>query len=289
MRRATGITLALGVVTACGGRRGPSVTLRFHPPAGAVYHYGLEQKTQISIESGPLAGLGMGKQRLTMRMFFTQTVKGAAPEGGTEVEVVFENMTMEMPGVPADQIAGELSKMNGLRSTVVYDERGTIVRSNFTPPPGLDPAVVSQMQSGVQSITFGFPDHPVRQGDSWTFATDLPLGQIPGADASKAGSAKTTVTVREIRLAGADTSVVLDLKTEFPKGPINVASGGQSGVLKLDGSLAGHQQFSITRGAILDGMIAGSTRMSMTGGMLGAKGMDMTTETETSIFLLPGK
>ena len=289
MRHGAAVSLALGLVTGCGGHSGPSVTLRFHPPTGAVYHYGLEQKTQISIESGPLAGLGMGKQRLTMRMFFTQTVKGAAPEGGTEVEVVFENMTMEMPGVPADQIASELSKMNGMRSTVVYDERGTIVRSTFTPPPGLDPAVASQMQTGVQTITFGFPDHPVRQGDSWTFTTDLPLGQIPGTDASKAGSAKTTVTVREIRFAGADTSVVLDLKTEFPKGPISVATGGQTGVLKLDGNLTGHQQFSITRGAILDGMIAGSTKMNMTGGVLGAKGMAMTTETETSIFLLPGK
>jgi len=283
------ISLALVMLTACGRHSGSSVTLRFHPPAGAVYHYGLEQKTQISIESGPLAGLGMGKQRLTMRMFFTQTVKGAAPEGGTEVEVVFENVTMEMPGVPTAQIASELSKMNGLRSTVVYDERGTIVRSTFTPPPGLDPAVASQMQNGVQSITFGFPDHPVREGDSWTVTTDLPLGQIPGADASRAGSATTTVTVREIRVAAADTSVVLDLKTEFPKGPINVATGGQTGVLRLDGSLAGHQQFSITRGAILDGLISGSTRMNMTGGVLGAKGMDMTTETETSIFLLPGK
>jgi hypothetical protein len=288
MRALPAISLALGV-TACGGGSGPSVTLRFHPPAGAVYHYGLEQKTQISIESGPLAGLGMGKQSMTMRAFFTQTVKGAAPEGGTEIEVVFESMTMEMPGVPADQIASELSRMNGMRSTVVYDEHGTIVRTNFTPPPGMNPEVASQMQSGVQTITFGFPDHPVRQGDSWTFNTDLPLGQVPGADASKAGSAKTTVTVREIRVTGADTSVVLDLKTDFPRGPINVTSAGQTGTLKLDGSLTGHQHFSITRGAILDGMIGGTTKMNMTGGMLGAKGMDMMTQTETSIFLLPGK
>src|SRR5689334_9868029 len=81
-------------VAACGGGA-PKVALRFHPPAGAVYHYALEQRTLISIESGPLAA--MGKQRLFMRVHFTQTVKGPT-EGGTEVDVVFESIEMEIPG-----------------------------------------------------------------------------------------------------------------------------------------------------------------------------------------------
>src|SRR5258705_13561274 len=108
-------------VAACGGG-GPKITLSFHPPSGAVYHYALEQRTQVSIESGPLAA--MGKQRVFMRIPFTQTVKGPARGGGTEVDVVFESMTMEMPGVAPDGIAGELARMNGLRSTIVSDERG---------------------------------------------------------------------------------------------------------------------------------------------------------------------
>jgi hypothetical protein len=56
----------------------------------------------------------------------------------------------------------------------------------------------------------------------------------------------------------------------------------------MDGSLSGHQQFSITRGAVLDGMIQGTTKITMSAAALG-RGMDMTTDTETSIFLLPGK
>ena len=287
MRYVTTIGLSLACLTAC-GKSGPSVTLRFHPPVGAVYHYGLEQRTEISIGSGPLAGIGAGKQRLTMRMFFTQTVKGSTPDGGTEIEVVFDNLTMEIPGVPTDRIAAELSKLNGMRSTVVYNQHGDIVRSNFTPPAGVPPEVANQMNQGVRTITFGFPDHPVRQGDSWSFSTELPMGEVPGTDASKAGSARTTVTVREIRLAAADTSVVLDLKTEFPKGPINMTFNGQTGTLKMDGTLAGHQQFSITRGAVLDGMIQGTTKINMSAAALG-RSMDMTTDTETSIFLLPGK
>ena len=280
-RHAAVLVVALA---ACGGG-GPKVTLSFHPPSGAVYHYALEQRTQVSIESGPLAA--MGKQRMFMRIPFTQTVKGPASGGGTEVDVVFETMTMEMPGVAPDVIAGELAKMNGLRSTIVYDERGKILRNTVTPVPGVPPDLLKGMSTGVQAMTFGFPDHPVGRGDSWTVTTELPLSQVPGANTSQAGPAKTTLTVREIRIAGADTSVVLDIRTEFPSGPIQVTAGGQSGTLKLEGGLTGHQQFSISRGAILDGTIKGNTKMHMANAMFGAKGMDVLTDTESSIFLLP--
>jgi hypothetical protein len=273
-------------VAACGGAgEGPKVTLRYHPPAGAVYHYALEQRTQIGFASGPLAA--MGKQKLFMRALFTQTVKGPASGGGTEVDVVFESITMEIPGVSPDVIARELAKMKGLRSTVVYDERGKVVRSNFAQAPGLSPDVANQMTTSVRSMTFGFPDHPVGRGDSWTVTTELPLAQVPGANASQAGPAQTTLQVREIGIAGSDTSVVLDIKTAFPPGPIQLTVGGQAGTLKLDGDLAGHQQFSISRGAILDGTIKGSTKMHVSTAMFGAKGMDMLTDTESSIFLLP--
>src|SRR5437773_11351111 len=99
MRRVHASALLLLATGACGGH-GPKVTLRYRPPAGAVYRYGLEQRTELRMESGPLAALG--KQHILIRMYFTQTVKGPASGGGTEADVVFESMTMEMPGVRRD-------------------------------------------------------------------------------------------------------------------------------------------------------------------------------------------
>jgi hypothetical protein len=284
-RPTTVLLLSVGVAACGGGGGGPKIALRFHPPVGAVYHYGLEQRTQLGMESGPLAA--MGKQQVRMRGEFTQTVKGPASGGGTEVEVVFESFTMEIPGVAPDVIARELAKMNGLRSTVVYDERGQIVRSDFAAAPGLSPDVANQMATSVRTMTFGFPEQPVGRGDSWTVTTELPLSQVPGANASQAGPAKTTLTVREFRIAGSDTSVVIDIKTAFPSGPIQLRFSGQAGTLKLDGELRGHQQFSISRGAILDGTIKGTTKMHVTTAMFGSKGIDMTSDTESSIVLLP--
>src|SRR6266581_7363909 len=284
MNQRHAVVVSLAVAAGGGGGGGPKVALRFHPPGGAVYHYALEQRTQVGIESGPLAA--MGKQRLFMRVHFTQTVKGPT-EGGTEVDVLFESMEMEIPGVSPDRIARELAKMNGLRSTIVYDQSGKVVRSNFEPAPGVPPDLTKQMSNGVQAMTFGFPDHPVGKGDSWTITTELPLPQVPGTNASQAGPAISTLTVREIRITGADTAVVVDIKTAFPSGPIHISSGGQSGTIQLEGDLAGHQQFSISRGAILDGTIKGSTKMHLASALFGAKGMDMVTDTESSIFLLP--
>src|SRR5881394_1660696 len=75
MRRVHASALLLLATGACGGH-GPKVTLRYRPPAGAVYRYGLEQRTELRMESGPLAALG--KQHILIRMYFTQTVKGPA-------------------------------------------------------------------------------------------------------------------------------------------------------------------------------------------------------------------
>src|SRR6266446_7038258 len=168
-RHAVVLSLAVAACGGCGG--GPKIALRFHPPAGAVYHYALEQRAQISILSGPLTA--MGKQHFFLRMPFTQTVKGPAREGGTEVEVVFESLTMEIPGVSPDRIARELAKVNGLRTTVVYDERGQIVRSNFVPALDLSPDVANQVETGIKAMTLGFPQQTVGRGDAWSITSEL--------------------------------------------------------------------------------------------------------------------
>ena len=283
------IVLAPLAVAAC-GRGGPKIPLRYHPPAGAVYHYALEQSTKVTMRSGPLTG--MGQQQLTMRMHFTQTIKGpTADGGGTEVQVVFDSTTVEMPGVPNDAAEREFAKMRGLRSTVVFDERARIVRSDFATQPGLTPEMANQMGAGIKAMTFAFPEQPVGRGDSWTISTELPLGQVPGADASSAGPARTTLTVREIRATPADTSVFLNIKTTFPTGPIQLALGalgglGQRARLKLSGALAGDQQFSLTRGSVVNGTVKGTITMNITAVMLGSRAMAMSSETESAIRLV---
>lgn len=284
------------VLTACRDRGtggGTKVTLRYHPPMGAVYHYALVQHNLMAMEAGPLAG--MGKQELAMRMHFTQTVKGpAAGEtgGGIVVEVTFDSTSMELPGVAPEMIAQQMARLRGLKSTVVFDERAQVLRTDFG-TANIPPEMKSQMASGIKAMTFAFPEQAVGQGDSWTVSTHLPIGQLPGAagagGADGAGPARTTLTVREIHIAGADTTVVLDIKTEFPTDPIELDIAGQRATLKLAGSLAGDQRFSLTRGAVLESTLKGKMRMNITAAALGQQEMVVSSDTEHTLRLVDGK
>jgi hypothetical protein len=288
-RHAVGLVL---VVAACGGRDaagrggGGTVTLRYHPPAGAVYPYALEQRTTVTMRSGPLRGAG--KQQLNMFMRFTQTVVGPV-QGGTEVQVVFDSTAMEMPGVTREVIAPEMAKLKGLRSRVVFDERAQIVSTDVAAHPGVPPELATQMGAGIKAMTFAFPEQPVRIGDSWTVTSELPVGQLPGTDASQAGAATTTLTVREIRASGSDTVVVLDIKTAFPSGPIQLVFAGQQATLTMSGALSGEQLFSLSKGAVVDASIKGTMTMNITAASLGTQAMVMETETENRLRLVDGK
>lgn len=277
------VSTALLPLAACSGdaRDSAKLVLRYHPPAGAVYRYALEQRHTMSMEAGPFGG--MGAQEVTLRMHFTQTVTGPVP-GGVEVRLTFDSTRMELPGVPAEMMARELERMRGLRSTVLFDERLQVVRADALPPSaGMAPEIAAQLGAGVKAIAMALPDGPVGRGDSWTVATDLPIGQLPGM--SGGSPSHTTLTVKEIRIDGADTTVLLDVATTFPGEPIQMEIAGQPTTLRLSGGMAGDQVFSLTRGAVVRGSLKGTMRMNVTGGPLGQQGMVLSSDTQTTLRL----
>jgi hypothetical protein len=95
------LTFTATALLALGGcRRGgssvPKVTLRYHPPAGAAYHYALDQQNTMKVEAGPMSA--MPEQTFRMRMFYTQLVAGPAQggqggAGGIAVTVTFDDST----------------------------------------------------------------------------------------------------------------------------------------------------------------------------------------------------
>src|SRR5204863_4064113 len=72
------IGAVLAVALAACGKSGPKVALRFHPPAGAVYHYALEQHSRIKFEAGPAPATV--ENQLTVPMTFTR--RAATPGAG---------------------------------------------------------------------------------------------------------------------------------------------------------------------------------------------------------------
>ncbi len=149
--------------------------------------------------------------------------------------------------------------------------------------PGVAPELSSQLAVGLKAMVFPLPEEPVGPGDSWTVATELPVGQLPGA--SRSGASRTKLTVREIRVAGSDTTVLLDVETTFPTDPIALTVGGQPATVRLSGSLAGDQVFSLSRGVVMSGTIKGTMKMNVSSAALGRQGMVLSSENQTSLKL----
>jgi hypothetical protein len=278
----------LAMIGGCrGGASGPKVTLRYHPPAGAAYHYALEQQNAMRIEGGPMGA--MPEQTFRMRMYYTQLVTGPA-HGGVAVTVTFDSTSLDGPGMSAGAMRPALDRMRGMRSDVVYDDRMHVLSAAFTGLTGAPSPVTEQLGSSMKSMTFPLPEGPVGIGDSWVAEHELPLGQA--LSASRSLKSRTKITVKEIQIAGADTSVVLGIETSFPNEPITLTQPGeggasQTGTLQLSGGLSGEQVYSLRRSAQVRAMMAGTIKMKS--GAAGRAEMTMAMTQQTSLRLTEAK
>ncbi len=279
----------LATIGGCrGGASGPKVTLRYHPPAGAAYHYALDQQNAMRFEGGPMGAVP--EQTFRMRMYYTQLVKGPAP-GGVAVTVTFDSTSLDAPGMGAGAMRPALDRMRGMRSDVVYDERMHVLSAAFTGLAGAPSPVTEQLGNSMKSMAFPLPEEPVGVGDSWVTEHELPLAQQALSTSSSLKS-RTRITVKEIQVVGADTAVLLGIETTFPDEPITLTQQGhggapQTGTLRLSGNLSGEQLYSLTRSAQVRAMMGGTIRMKS--GAAGQPEMTMAMTQQTSLQLTEAK
>ncbi len=277
---------ALAAVSACrGGAGGPKVTLRYHPPTGAAYHYTLEQQNTMKVEGGGPMG-AMPEQSVTMRMYFTQVVGGAA-QGGTAVTVTFDSTALDSPNMDRGAMQPALDRMRGMKSALVYDDRMHVVSAALSGGTGMASPVSDQMGKNVKAMAFPLPDAPVGVGDSWTSENDLPLGEQLNASAPI--KSRTKLTVKDIQVAGADTSVLLAIETRFPGEPINLTQQGQPITMRLSGGLQGEQLYSLSQSAQLHATLGGTMRINVKGRQAGQGEMTMAMTQQTSLHLTGAK
>src|SRR2546429_6450834 len=171
--------------------------------------------------------------------------------------------------------------------SIVYDDRMYVVRAEFRGVAGTPSPITDQMAKSVKNMAFPLPTEPVGVGDSWTSETELPISQIVSTSAPL--KAKSKLTVKQLQIAGADTTVVLAVETSFPTDPVTGTQQGQTSTLRFSGTLTGDRQFSVSRGAPLSSTMSGTMRINARGGQLGAAGMTMAMEQRTSLQLTDDK
>jgi hypothetical protein len=288
VRTLTLTAAALLALSACGGDSrggGPKVTLRYHPPAGAAYHYALDQQNTMRIEAGPMSG--MPEQAFRMRLYYTQQVNGLAPgSGGVAVTVTFDSTSIEAPGMGAGAMQPALDRMRGMRSNVVYDDRMHVLSAAFSGLAGAPSPVTEQMAASLKSMAFPLPEGPVGIGDSWVTEHELPLGQLSG---NKSIKSHTKLTVKDIRVAGADTSVLFIVETSFPEEPIELSQQGQQVTMQLSGNLAGEQVYSLAKSAHVRSSMGGTMKINIRSSQAGQGEMTMALKQQTSLQLAEAK
>ena len=279
----------LAMIGGCrGGASGPKVTLRYHPPAGAAYHYALDQQNAMRIEGGPMSA--MPEQTFRMKMYYTQLVKGPAAAGaggGVAVLVTFDSTSLDAPGMGAGAMQPALDRMRGMRSNIVYDDRMRVLSAAFTGLAGAPSPVTEQLGTSLKAMAFPLPERPVGLGDSWVTEHEMPLGQQ--LNASHPIKARTKLTVKEITVAGPDTSVVFAVETSFPGEPIELKQQGQQVTMTLTGNLSGEQVYSVARSAHVRSNMGGTMKISVRGGQAGRGEMRMAMTQQTSLQLTEAK
>jgi hypothetical protein len=257
------------------------VTLRFRPAAGTSTRHAFEQHLTMRSDSGtPLP-----PQDVTMRIYLTQAV-GDGRADGIPVTSTVDSVTLSNSALPVTMLATLVERVRGLRTLTVLDARMRPVHYEIVNRPDLHPDRLAPFEQGARGFAFPLPEGPVRVGDTWTVAVPLPTGPIPGAP--PALEAPTTLTLRAVRVSGSDTTVVLGVEARFPEAPITVDFGVGKSSLRLSGTLVGHQEFSLSRGTVVGGTMAGVVRIEMTGGIAGDRTLGVTLDQRLTLRTLEG-
>jgi hypothetical protein len=276
--------LALSCLVACGGDRSPAATpltgkvlLRYHPAAGAVFHYRLEQMSRLAPDT---AATDTGP-RNTLELRFTQRVDSSGAR--VRVSTTLDSARLSSPMLSPVGAAEAARRARDTHLTAVFDDRQRLLRHDWSALDKLPATLGDQIQLGFRAVAVPLPEQPVGLGDSWTNEVELPFGEYAGGAPIKATS---RLTVRELSVAAGDTTVRLGVETAMPDRPLYFSIGGQQITVRLTGAITGEQLLSLTRGAVVEASLVGTMRVNVKGGFLGPQGMAMRVDQQGTMRLV---
>jgi hypothetical protein len=255
--------------------------LRYHPPAGGLYQYEVQQEMKMGVQGGGLMGGLLGGQNadFTLRIFVTLSVDDAAG-GRVRITTTHDSATFTSPTLPRGMMDAELRSARGRSDAAVLDDHMRVVPAAEGATPAAAAAAPGQTSHELQGLMFTLPDGAVGKGDSWIVEAQFP---IPGVTRPVVGSSR--LTILDIRTVGPDTTVKVRTVTTFPREPIQINAEGHRVTVQMSGSLTGEQEFSVLLGATLGGTMTGAVRMALSGGRLGNESAIMTLNQRTSVRL----
>jgi hypothetical protein len=258
------------------------VTLRFRPAPGAAYRYALEQRITMRPDSGTL----LPTRNVVVRAHLTQQI-GAPGADGIPVTSTVDSVALDSAGLPAAMRDAMAERLRGLRIRTVLDQRMRPVRQDVLNGEDADVASLAVLEQGARGLAFPLPEGPVRVGDTWTVAVPVPTAQVLPA-MPRPLEASTTITVRDVRIAGSDTTVVLGVAARIPETAVTVELSMRQSEVRVSGALAGDQEFSVPRGTVVRTSLAWEVRLEMTLGIPDDPPVGLILDQRLSLRMLEG-
>ena len=232
-----------------GRRLSGKFLLRFHPPAGARYGVVQEQDVRVDSDSGPSGDLMA--QHMRTRMYSVREVTGPVA-GGIAVATRIDSAVAEAVLPTGGTHREEMGQLRGAAGRLVYDERMRLVRADFA-----DASLAENLQA---FDVAAFPAKAVGRGDSWDEALAVSL-ELPGLN--EPVTLRTRMTLRDVRLDGGDTTVVITLGFRMPDDPLAVRDGEARFAMTLTGEWTGELEYSLTRGATVAMSVGGTIHVKI--------------------------
>jgi hypothetical protein len=263
-----GLLVLTVLATGCSGGK---LLLRYHPRPG-TYRYTMQQTLKGSLSGGGAGGPALPVGEASIGGQFRQVV--AAPHaGGVGVTWSLDTVMVSSPQAEIQThsesiLAGARGRLQAISLEIVYDDRMIPLQTHVNDPGAVgDENTPRTLRNAVHTFTFPLPVEPVGKGDEWRAADEFPLQGVPGASPI---DVQYVLTVREIRIAGADTTIVIGIASKFPDTPLTMTEQGVTMQAKVTGTVAGQEEFDLTRGALASASMDGTIRVEMTAPQLRA-------------------
>lgn len=260
------LALVLLTVVGCSGGK---TLLRFHPKSG-TYRYTLQQHLKGTLSGGGAGGAAMPVGEATISGEFREVVEGPR-EGGIGVTWHIDTISFTSPSdalrARADSaMAINLARVQAMTFDVVYDDRMIPTKAQVNDPlRGREDDLPTTLRTGAHAFSFPLPVEAVGTGDEWRAADEFPLSGVTGAQPL---DVQYILTVKDIRVDGGDTTVVIGIATKFPDTPLTMTERGITVQAKITGTATGQQEFNLTRGVLVNGSMDGNIKVEVTAAQL---------------------
>lgn len=234
------------------------VLLRYHPTSGAQHRYVEEFEVHMRADTG--SPVTLPEQRFRTLTYSLHEVTGPVT-GGFAVTTRTDSAFVEAVLPTGETRREELTQLRGTIGGLLYDDRMQLVRAEFVDAQGQTSEVTESLAENARAFGLAaFPQRAVGVGDSWEETIDVPM-ELPGVNEPL--SLAVRLTLRDVRLDGADTTIVVALAFRLPDDPLEVVQGEERFSITFTGRWTGELRYSLTRGTTAALDMGGSIRVDI--------------------------